>query len=57
MEFAPMIGMTARGLLSDRAKRRKYGLPPELRVAKLGDLSRRQATNYIGADWVNPTSP
>jgi ABC-2 type transport system permease protein len=53
MEFAPMIGMNrSGGLLTDRAKRRKYGLPPELRVAKLEDLSAT-GKNYIGADWVN----
>ena len=53
MEFAPMIGMDrSSGLLSDRAKRRKYGLPPELRPAKLEDLSATRR-NYIGADWVN----
>ncbi|CAN5253889.1 M1 family metallopeptidase [soil metagenome] len=53
MEFAPMIGMNrSGGLLSDRAKRRKYGLPPELRPAKLEDLSAT-AKNYLDADWVN----
>jgi ABC-2 type transport system permease protein len=53
MEFAPMIGMSrSGGLLSDRAKRRKYGLPPELRPAKLEDMSATRR-NYIGADWVN----
>lgn len=53
MEFAPIIGMDrSSGLLRDRAKRRKYGLPPELRPAKLEDLSAT-ARNYIGADWVN----
>jgi ABC-2 type transport system permease protein len=53
MEFAPIIGMSrSGGLLSDRAKRRKYGLPPELRPAKLEDLSATRR-NYIGADWVN----
>lgn len=51
-EFAPSIGMDRSGLLSDRAKRRKYGLPAELRPAKLEDESAR-ARNYIGADWVN----
>jgi len=52
-EFAPMIGMDRSvGLLSDRAKRRKFGLPPELRPAKLEDLSATRR-NYIGADWVN----
>ncbi|CAN5281875.1 M1 family metallopeptidase [soil metagenome] len=53
MAFAPMIGMNRSfGLLSDRTKRRKYGLPPELRPARLEDLSAT-ARNYIGADWVN----
>ncbi|MFX8149086.1 hypothetical protein ABTK96_19290, partial [Acinetobacter baumannii] len=34
-------------------KRRKYGLPPELRKAKLEDVSA-QRRNYIDdADWVN----
>ena len=50
-EFAPMIGMSRQGLLSDRAKRRRQGLVPELRPAKLEDMS---ATNrsYIGTDWI-----
>ena len=52
-QFAPQIGMDRDGLLSDRAKRRKYGLTPELRKAKLEDVSA-QRRNYIGdADWVN----
>jgi hypothetical protein len=51
-QFAPQIGMNRDSLLSDRAKRRKYGLPPELRMAKLEDVSA-QRRNYIGdADWV-----
>ena len=50
-EFAPMIGMSRDGLLTDRSKRRKMGLPAELRPAKLEDESAR-ARNYIGADWV-----
>ena len=29
--IAPTIGMDRQGLLEDRRKRRKYGLPPELR--------------------------
>ncbi len=50
--FAPMIGMSRDGLLSDRVKRRKYGLPAELRMAKLEDVKAQQR-NYIGnADWV-----
>jgi aminopeptidase N len=42
MEIAPILGMSRDGLLQDRAKRRKYGLPPERRMAKLGDVSSRQ---------------
>lgn len=52
-QFAPQIGMNRDGLLTDRAKRRKYGLTPELRKAKLEDVSA-QRRNYIGnAAWVN----
>lgn len=51
-EFAPSIGMNRNGLLTDRSKRRKHGLPAELRPAKLEDESAR-SHNYIGADWVN----
>jgi ABC-2 type transport system permease protein len=52
-QFAPQIGMDRDGLLTDRAKRRKFGLTPELRKAKLEDVSA-QRRNYIGnAAWVN----
>ena len=51
MEFAPMVGMDRQGLLTDRTKRRKLGLPAELRPARLEDQSA-QRRNYIGADWV-----
>ncbi|MBX3478282.1 MAG: aminopeptidase [Brevundimonas sp.] len=50
-EIAPIIGMGRDGLLTDRTKRRKAGLPAELRMAKLEDESAR-GKNYIGADWV-----
>jgi aminopeptidase N len=40
------------GLLQERAKRRKHGLPPELRMAKLEDPAARRF-NYVRADWVN----
>src|SRR5205085_294072 len=46
-----MIGMSRQGLLSDRAQRRRQGLPPELRMAKLEDLSATRS-NYVDADWV-----
>ena len=51
-DFAPIIGMSRQGLLSDRAQRRRQGLPAELRMAKLEDASAI-ARNYIGTDWVN----
>ena len=52
--ITPMIGMDQTGLLKDRAKRRKYHLPPDLRPPKLEDDSARQF-NFVthGADWVN----
>ena len=49
--FAPVIGMNRFGLLSDRTKRRRQGLPAELRPAKLEDLGATRF-NYIGSDWV-----
>ena len=49
--FAPSIGMSRQGLLSDRTKRRRQGLPAELRPAKLEDLSATRK-NYVDADWV-----
>jgi len=52
-EFAPQIGMTRGALLTDRAKRRKYGLPADLRPAKLEDTSA-QLRNYVDdTDWVH----
>jgi aminopeptidase N len=53
-DISPMLGMERRGLLSDRAKRRKYGLPSELRPPKLEDDSAR-AFNVFRRDsgWVN----
>lgn len=52
-EFAVQIGMNRSGLLTDRATRRRYGLEPELRPAKLEDESAREK-NYVGnIDWVN----
>jgi len=52
-EIAPILGMDRNGVLQDRAKRRKYGLVPELRPAKLED---ERARNFNGlrhdSDWV-----
>ncbi len=50
-DFAPVIGMNRNNLLTDRTKRRRQHLPPELRMAKLEDMSATNR-NYIGADWV-----
>jgi aminopeptidase N len=53
MEIAPILGMARDGLLTDRAKRRKYGLPAERRMAKLGDVPSRQFNGLRkDADWV-----
>ncbi|MFI4950471.1 MAG: ABC transporter permease/M1 family aminopeptidase [Caulobacterales bacterium] len=53
-DVAPGFGIDRNGLLTDRAKRRKYGLPPELRMPKLGDPSAARFT-FIrhDSDWVN----
>jgi hypothetical protein len=52
-DLAPHLGMDRTLLLQDRAKRRKYGLPAELRIPKLGTPGADQV-NYLGhdADWV-----
>ena len=53
-ELTPTLGMSRDVLLQDRNKRRKYGLPAELRPAKLEDDTARQ---YNGlrrdSDWVD----
>jgi ABC-2 type transport system permease protein len=54
-EVTPGIGMDQSfGLLTDPTKRRRYGLPGELRPPKLEDDSAR-ANNFIrhDSDWVN----
>ena len=54
-DITPSIGFARLGLLEDRAKRRKYGLPSEQeRPPKLEDDSAR-ATNMLSndSDWVN----
>jgi aminopeptidase N/ABC-type transport system involved in multi-copper enzyme maturation permease subunit len=53
-EVAPLIGMDRSQLLKDRSKRRKHGLPPELRMAKLEDEGAREH-HYLrsDSDWVN----
>jgi aminopeptidase N len=48
-EISPMLGMSRDRLLRDRAKRRKHGLDPDLRMAKLEDESAR-AHHYLRRD-------
>lgn len=54
--IAPMLGIWRDFVLRDRAKRRKYGLPPELRLPKLEDESAR-VSHYLrpDSDWVTAT--
>ncbi|MCK8455284.1 ABC transporter permease/M1 family aminopeptidase [Sphingomonas faeni] len=51
-EFSPQLGMSKDGLLQDRSKRRKYGLSPELRPAKLEDRSAQDRNLLDNAPWV-----
>ncbi len=52
-ELTPQIGMDRRDLLEDRTRRRKYGLPAELRMPKLGTAGADRV-NFIrhDSDWV-----
>jgi ABC-2 type transport system permease protein len=50
-DFAPIIGMERQGLLTDRVKRRRQGLPAELRTPKLEDMSAT-AYNQLHTNWV-----
>jgi ABC-2 type transport system permease protein len=52
--ITPMIGMDRNGLLTDRSKRRKLGLPADLRPPKLEDTSANDQ-QYIrtDSDWVD----
>jgi ABC-2 type transport system permease protein len=51
-EFEPAIGMSRDGLMQNRSKRRKYGLPADLRMAKLTDPRAMQKNYLPGGDWV-----
>ena len=54
LEISPSIGFARVGLLEERAKRRKYGLPAELRPPKLEDESARQFNEFLhDSEWVN----
>ncbi|MFO0592832.1 MAG: M1 family aminopeptidase [Polyangiaceae bacterium] len=52
-EISPRIGMSEDALLRDRSKRRKHGLPEDLRLASLDDEGGR-ARNILrpDSDWV-----
>jgi ABC-2 type transport system permease protein len=52
-ELAPQLGVNRAAFLQDRAKRRKHGLPAELRPAKLEDAPA-SAHHYLrhDSDWV-----
>ncbi len=53
-EITPNIGMSRDVLLQDRAKRRKYGLPADLRPPTLEDESGRARNVFSPAsDWVD----
>ena len=53
-EITPNLGMSRDGLLTDRAKRRKHGLPPDLRPPTLEDESGRARSVFrADSDWVD----
>ncbi|HEY5710597.1 MAG TPA: M1 family aminopeptidase [Allosphingosinicella sp.] len=49
-ELAPAIGMNRFGMLQERTTRRRYGLPSELRSARLEDLAATRRS-YFGGGW------
>jgi ABC-2 type transport system permease protein len=52
-EITPTLGVDRGAFLVDRSKRRKYGLPPELRPPALEDDSGRQSQSLRpDSDWV-----
>lgn len=54
MEITPMLGISRQAFLKDRAKRRKHGLPPDLRPPTLEDGSGRAHTDFRrDSDWVD----
>ena len=53
-EIAPLLGMSRDILLKDRAKRRKYGLPSDLRPPTLEDeRGRGRSVFSASSDWVD----
>src|SRR4051812_25926745 len=57
-EFMPRVGMSGAGMLQDRAKRRKYGLPEELPQTKLerSAAAKRPLVQWIKADLTVSTA-
>lgn len=53
-DYLPHIGYVRENELQDRNKRRKYGLPPLQRMAKVTDI-RARGNTYISreADWIH----
>jgi ABC-2 type transport system permease protein len=53
-EITPTLGISRFGLLKDRAKRRKYGLPVDLRPPTLEDERGRARSEFrADSDWVD----
>jgi hypothetical protein len=53
-DITPSVGVSRDRFLTDRAKRRKYGLPSDLRPPKLEDESGRARNLFsAAADWVD----
>jgi aminopeptidase N len=53
-EVTPAFGFDRNAVLTDRTKRRKYGLPPERRMPKLGDpAAAKFSLIRHDSDWVN----
>lgn len=53
-ELTPMLGVSRDAFLKDRAKRRKHGLPPDLRPPTLEDERGRTYTGFRhDSDWVD----
>lgn len=53
-EITPMLGIARQVFLKDRAKRRKHGLPPDLRPPTLEDEAGRAHTDFRrDSDWVH----
>ena len=52
-DLGPTLGYDRADVLKDRAKRRRYGLPPEQRLAKLEDDSARGRNDFGNMPWAS----